>query len=202
MEQKDRFPWELLPWIVVVLSIFNMWRMIFMNISDIPAGVWAAVIGAAATVGAAIIAGAVALIGQWRQAKNDGEVIKGINSDTKDMQPKVGNIDTTVKAMADNVIRIEDRSKQISSIATAVESFKFLKDNTSDKAISPEVLLAQMSSVFEDRARLEAQHKIDQKKIIELTMQKKALEEQYQSLRAEIRIMKREHPKDEPQLTL
>ena len=173
-----------------------------MNFSDIPAGVWGAVIGAAATVGAAIIGGAVALIGQWRQAKRDGEVIKGINSDTNDMKPKVGNIDTTVKDMAKNVIRIEERSQQISSIATAVESFKLLKENTSDNAIRPEVLLAQISNVLEEQVRLKVQHEIDQEQIMELTAQKEALEKQIHYLRSKMQILEQEPHGGQPQLTL
>ena len=199
MKEKNH-SWQLwtviYPFLPAVLGLLILWRYIFWGELTI------AIISSAAVIVAAIIPGVASLLRQGRQLKHDGKAVKSINADTGAMKPKVEHIDNTVDGIAENVIRIEDRTKQISSIATAVESFKYLKENTSGNAIRPEVLLAQMSNVFEERAKLEVQHKIDQEKIIELTAQNKALKKQNQSLRSEIQIMERKLQKDQPELTL
>ena len=82
MNQHNVFPWEILPWIAVVFSIINMWGNFFMGLEDISVSIWFSIISAGATLGAAIIAAAVALFGQWRQAKRDGKTINNINENT------------------------------------------------------------------------------------------------------------------------
>lgn len=189
MKRHNILLWKLLPWIVVILSIINMWGMIFMNLADIPTAIWVAIIGAAATVGAAIIAGAVALIGQWVQAKRDGKALESIGSETGAMKPKVDNIDTVVKKISKDITKIEDRSQQISSIAAAVESFKYLKDRSSGSSIKAEEFIAQMTNVFQERANLTAQHESDQAQIAELKKQNRILAREKQQLEIEVKTL-------------
>jgi len=93
MKRSNDFPWELLPWIVVIFSLFNLWGVAIMSIENIPSAIWVAIIGAIATIVGTLIASTVSLIGQGRQAKQDGKRIEKISADTTHMTPVVANIE-------------------------------------------------------------------------------------------------------------
>lgn len=144
------------------------------------------IIAAAAVIVAALIAGVVTLIVQSVQLKRDGKSIDSISSDTTNIKPKVDNIDTAVKCISKDIAKIEDRSQQISSIATTVESFKFMKDQVTNHAIRPDEMIAQMTNVFEECASLLVQHKNDQEQIADLTKANKALGQENKQLKNRI----------------
>lgn len=157
MQEKKHYFWDILPWLPVVISICCLWGyivMVILTATNYTIEIAVACIGGAAVVIAALIAGVIALVGQWKQLKRDGETINKISGQASDIRPKVEEIQSTVKAIEPSIVRIEDRSSKIDTIAAAVQSFSQMKESTADKTVSPEELIAKISSVYDQLAKV------------------------------------------------
>lgn len=194
MDQNNDFSWELLPFGVVVFSIFHMWGAIIISFEDISTGLWVAIIGAFATIGAAVITGVIALVGQWRQAKRDGKAIDKINSDTSEMKPTVHKIDDNTSKIRDIVIEsvvpsmvdVRNRNSKIDFIAGELEYQKRLQQDLPKDNRNRDTVLAEIRSVYERNAALSVQHAEAQHRISSLTAENAVLRSKIAELNAEL----------------
>lgn len=133
----------------------------------------------------ALIGGIVTLIVANRQLKRDSQTLSEIRQDTSvEIKPKVDNIDYSVKAIAPSIIKIEDRSAKIDTIASAVDHFQFLKDQS---GIRQEELMAKIAKLFDTNSQLAAQQIIDQQTISKLTLENLRLSGEVDRLRQQLR---------------
>ena len=186
MEKENDAAYTWLLYLPVVLGIANLWRSILMNDSII-----VALIGAAAVIIAALIAAIASLISINKQLKRDSQTLSEISKDTSvEIKPKVSSIDASVKALVPSIVKIEDRSTKIDTIASAVDHFRFLKDQS---GIQQEELIAQIAKLFDTNSQLVAQQKIDQQTISKLTLENLQLTGEVDKLRQQLRNQEEEY---------
>lgn len=167
--------WRLLLWVPAVVSLILLWSGQSMGSTDL--------LIALATIAAALIAGIIALVGQWKQLKRDGKTIDKIYGQASDMKPQVEEIQSTVKAIEPSIIRIEDRSSKIDTIAAAVQSFNQMKESAAEKTTSPEKVIAAITSVYDQLVKVTEEKNTLLKENLELRNElerQKALNRSYQ----------------------
>ena len=141
--------WHLiLPWIPVVISLFYLWRNILMDVDII-----SALIGGAAALLVCVITLFATQLVELKRMKRDGESIKETKSIVSDAKPIIGLIHQNTDDAKTNIALIQKDTQKIDSIATEIAVFKQLRNDTSS-AIRPEVMLASMATVLEERALL------------------------------------------------
>ena len=167
-------------WLAIILGVAILWRNIIMNEALIPT-----IISVGGAILVALIGGIVTLIVANRQLKRDSQTLSEIRQDTSvEIKPKVDNIDYSVKAIAPSIIKIEDRSAKIDTIASAVDHFQFLKDQS---GIRQEELMAKIAKLFDTNSQLAAQQIIDQQTISKLTLENLRLSGEVDRLRQQLR---------------
>lgn len=192
MQEKRNYFWIILPWLPAVIGACCLWGyviMVMLSATNNAIEIVVAYIGGVAVIGGALIAGVIALIGQWRQLKRDGKTINKISDHASDMKPKVEEIQSAVRAIGPSIIRIEDRSSKIDTIAAAVQSFSQMREETADKTIPPEELIAKISSIYAQLAKVSEEKAVLLKENEELKRElkkQKALNHSFQKSNREL----------------
>lgn len=193
----------LLPWLSVMLSVFTLWGyvlMVMLTIENITVELAVAVIGAAAVVIAALIAGVVALIGQWRQLKQDGKTIDSIQKNTDLLSPLANRIhedsakskDVLVETVVPKMTDIGARNQKIDFIASELAYHKRLKNDLSKGAGGRDTTLASINKVYEENARLNSQYTGAQEQLMRLMGENSSLNARNQVLESELEQAQRE----------
>lgn len=192
MQEKRNYFWIILPWLPAVIAACCLWGyviMVMLSATNNAIEIVVAYIGGVAVIGGALIAGVIALIGQWRQLKRDGKTISKISDHASDMKPKVEEIQSAVRSIGPSIIRIEDRSSKIDTIAAAVQSFSQMREETADKTIPPEELIAKISSIYAQLAKVSEEKAVLLKENEELKRElkkQKALNHSFQKSNREL----------------
>lgn len=160
--------------------LIYLWGAYFMGYRELIT----AIIAATATLLAAIVGGIISLIVQGRQLKRDGKTIDETKVAVTDIKPKVDNTNLVVNDVEKSVSRIEERSSKIDFIATEMEVYKRMKSEAGGNGIQPDVLIASMSSVFEENARLRKQYQNARLQIRKLSLENEQLKDALQKTRS------------------
>ena len=153
-----------------------------------------AIIAAAATILAALITVIGKQFSQSKQFKRDGKTIDGISSDTSDMKSKMQRIDDNAGKSRDLLVesvnpaleKIKERNAKIDFIAGEMEYQKRMKSSLSESASGRDSVLASISVVYEENARLNEQYRRAQERIIHLSVENNQLQEKVTSLKKDL----------------
>lgn len=163
MDRKDKFPWTLLPWAVVVLSVINMWRMILMSMMDISVTTVDAVIGAAGAIVAALIAGIITLIVQNRQLKIDSGILAEIRKNTvEDIKPSAAaaqNSTSRTEPLVTEIDTLQNRQMEIlAALSSDLDHRKRMEASAGSRAVSDrDLICATVTDLFSRYAKAERQ---------------------------------------------
>ena len=125
------------------------------------------------TIGGIVIGLIGVILGVTIPLRRDGKTIDETKSIAADIQPTINNID----------YRTKKHTEKIDFIATEMEIFKRMKSEAGGNGIQPEVLIASMSSVFEENAQLRKQYQNAKLQIRKLSLENKQLKDALQRTR-------------------
>ncbi len=123
------------------------------------------------------------LIVTFIQLKRDGKTIGSIHTTTAGIDKTVAavgvraeTIQVGVTTMGEKVAVIKEQTGKIDSIAKEIEILSRLRSETSNSGVRPDILLASMTTVFEENARLNTQLQDRNKEIRQLQIKISGLE--------------------------
>lgn len=153
----------------------------------------------------AVIGGTIPLITTFIQLKRDGKTIDAISLNTAKIEPTVMDIkeDTTktknvvVDELKPVLNEIGKRNEKIDFLATELAYQNRLKNSFTENVTSRDVMLAGITAVYEENARLSEQHRNDQEKIISLTVERNNLKRKLQKAENELRQYQNDRSRDD-----
>ncbi len=140
----------------------------------------AALWGILATMFGVLVAGIVELVKSFK----DGAVTKTIKDDTIEMKPCVHNTDALLANTINPALQvISDRTAQLDAVAISIARFEGLVQSSKVSETRPDVLLAQITGVYEERDQLKKLLANAQKQIKILTAENHELKSKCYDLR-------------------
>lgn len=149
----------------------------------------AALWGILATVFGVLIAGIVELVKSFK----DGAVTRAIKGDTTDMKPKVDDIKVSVgrtneillDAIKPTMQSVSEQTRKIDTVVSSMTRFECLVQGSKANEIRPDVLMAQMMAVYDERSKLILENQELKKEIEQLQKEKLSLAQQIDEMEPE-----------------